>query len=427
MPLTTLEERVFARLDARLSRNVGPPLVVALSGGGDSVALLALASAWAARRGRRVLALTVDHGLQADSGAWTRRAGEQAHDLGCDWSALAWTGPRLGTGLPAAARRGRHALLARAAREAGAVAILMAHTADDRAEADVMRDAGTPIGRLREWAPSPVWPEGRGVMLLRPLLEESRADLRNLLRARGLDWIEDPANQDLRFARARARKHLSGMAAGERRDPEEALAHQAQVRTPVSPRSAGVLDVPRGVDARTLAAVLTCAGGRERPPRGDRVAALEARLTKGEDFEAVLGGARMSAQGPRAVVHREPGEQARSGLAPLPLEPGVPAVWDGRFEITVEQAGWTVFPARGGLAALGPQDRARLAALPAPARGAAPVLIRDGDPRPVLAERGARVVDLVAARLAAALDQTTHEDELISARMAPDPVTAYFA
>lgn len=427
MPLSLLERRVGARLDARLCRNVTPPVALALSGGGDSVALLALAVDWARTRGRGVLALTVDHGLNPWSRDWTRRAGEQARGLGCDWAALGWTGPKPQTGLPAAARRARHALLAQAAREAGAAVILMAHTADDAAEADLMRDAGTPIGRLRDWSPSPVWPEGRGVMVCRPLLEEGRADLRDLLRARGLDWIEDPANQDLRFARPRAR--MARLVLADDGLPRPALRREGRGREEAATwtREAGIVELPRSVDAWTLAAVVTCAGGRERPPRGDRIAALKAKLARHEDVQAVLGGARLSARGAQAVVHREPGEQARSGLAPLPLESGVPAVWDGRFEITVAGAGWSVVPAQGRLTALALEDRKRLAALPPAARGAAPVLIRDDDPRPVLAGRGAHVVDLVPARLAAALDQTTHEAALIFARMAPDPATAYFA
>ena len=48
----------------------------------------------------------------------------------------------------------------------------MAHTGDDIAESDWMRDQGATLGDLRDWSPSPVWPQGRGVMLLRPLLTE---------------------------------------------------------------------------------------------------------------------------------------------------------------------------------------------------------------------------------------------------------------
>src|SRR5690606_9178284 len=87
----------------------------------------------------------------------------------------------------------------------GARVILFAHTADDVAEGDRMRAEGSTLGRLRDWSPSPAWPEGRGLMLLRPMLDVSRSELRDWLRGQGADWIDDPANEDLRYARARAR------------------------------------------------------------------------------------------------------------------------------------------------------------------------------------------------------------------------------
>ena len=186
--------------------------MLALSGGGDSVALLHLAADWARARGRRLLALTVDHNLNAMSADWTRFAGEAARAVGADWRELSWDAPQAGPGLTARARAARHGLIAEAARAAGAGVVLMAHTLDDAAEADWMRERGSTLGRVREWSPSPVWPEGRDLMLLRPLLDERREGLRGYLRARGQGWIEDPANADERFGRSRARLALAAEA-----------------------------------------------------------------------------------------------------------------------------------------------------------------------------------------------------------------------
>src|SRR5690606_29362936 len=91
--------------------------------------------------------------------------------------------------------------------------VLLAHTADDIAEADRMRDDGSTLGRLRDWSPSPAWPEGRGLMLLRPMLDARRGDIRDWLKQPGRDWIDDPANDDLRSARSRARARLAQEAA----------------------------------------------------------------------------------------------------------------------------------------------------------------------------------------------------------------------
>ncbi|RZJ02335.1 MAG: tRNA(Ile)-lysidine synthetase, partial [Brevundimonas sp.] len=165
-------------MSARLERNVDRPVALALSGGGDSIALLRLATDWARENGRRLLALTVDHGLSPASADWTAFAEGAAREAGADWRGLAWTGPKPSTGLPAAARRARHGLVADAAREAGARVILFAHTADDIAEGEVMREEGSTLGRLRDWAPSPAWPEGRGLVLLRPMLDAGRAEVR---------------------------------------------------------------------------------------------------------------------------------------------------------------------------------------------------------------------------------------------------------
>lgn len=382
-------------------------MVVALSGGGDSVALLHLAADWARAHGRRLLALTVDHDLNPDSAQWTARAAAAARALGADWRGLGWSGDKPATGLPAAARLARHRLIADAARQAGARVILIAHTADDRDEGELMRAEGSTLGRLRDWSPSPVWPEGRGLMLLRPLLSVRRAALRDWLTARGAYWIEDPANDDLRYARPRARKAL---AAGTPAPPSQ----------PGGP-GRGVLGVrqdsiglSRDVDARALSAALVCAGGGDRPPRGDRLAAVLSRLAAGEAFVATLSGARIQADGADVTVTREPGEFRRAAAPPLPLPSGVEVVWDGRWALTAPEPGWSVVPAAGRMASLSDADHAHLQALPAAARGARPVLIRNAPDAAVLAGEAFRAHALVEARLASALDGMTHEDDLVA-------------
>ena len=177
------------------------------------MALLEIAAMWAKGAGRRLLAITVDHRLNPDSADWSRRCQATARALGADWVERRWEGEKPGTGLPAAARRARHGLIADAAREAGARVVLFAHTADDIAESDWMRERGSTLGRLREWSPSPAWPEGRGLMLLRPMLDERREILREWLREAGRDWIEDPGNAG--FGRGRARAALNPLPGGE--------------------------------------------------------------------------------------------------------------------------------------------------------------------------------------------------------------------
>jgi tRNA(Ile)-lysidine synthase len=393
------------------------------------MALLHLAADWARARGRRLLALTVDHHLNPMSEDWTRFAGEAARAVGADWRALSWDAPVVGPGLTARARAARHGLIAEVARTAGARVVLLAHTLDDVAEAEWMRARGSTLGRVREWSPSPVWPQGRGLLLLRPLLDERRETLRGYLRARGTTWIEDPANADARFGRSRARAALAGAEDGLALPTRSLLRfdHPERERGTAAFAWAGVVELPRDVSGATLAAALLCAGGGAVPPRGERLERLKARLAAGEDFAAVLARARVEASGENVRLMREPGEMKRSPPERVTLTPGVAAVWDGRFEITAREEGWRVEAAAGRLATLAEADRRVLGGLPAAARGALPVLLRDDENGPILAWRGAHVRALGARRLSLALGETTQESDLFHPMHGETPPTDLFS
>lgn len=403
-PALLLAGRVAERLNARLQHNVSSPVALALSGGGDSMALLELAADWARTAGRRLVAITIDHGLSPRSRDWSHVCGRAARSRGADWIERRWEGDKPATGLPAAARRARHALIAEAARAAGARVVLFGHTADDIAESDWMRARGSSLGQLREWSPSPVWPEGRDLMLFRPLLGERREALRALLRARERDWIEDPANTG--FARGQARRALGGGLGAEGLPPPNPTGRTGSERA----RPLGLGEGFEGAGA--LALTLVCAAGHDRLPRSDRLAALAARLARGDPFAATLAGGRVERREGRVLVTREAGDLRRHPPRPLSLIAGQPAVWDGRYEITADDSGWHVVPALGLLARLTDGDRAIVARSPATARGTLPVLIREGSTAPILAWRKARVHSLAPRRLSLALGETTQESDL---------------
>ena len=187
------------------------------------------------------------------------------------------------------------------------------------------------------------------------------------------------------------------------------------------------MEVKRDAPASTLAAALLCAGGGAVPPRGDRLAGLRARLAGGEDFAAGLAGARVEADGASVRLMREPGEMKRRPPETVRLEPGVAAVWDGRFEITTREDGWRVEAAAGRLARLSEADRRVVAGLPAAARGGLPVLVRDGGSGPILAWRAATVRALGVRRLALALGETTQEADLFHPMHGETPPTDLFS
>lgn len=418
-----LSNPAASAFDRRLDPASEAPIAVALSGGGDSLALLVRALAWARPRGREVHALCVDHGINPQSPSWTRFCGETAERLGARFLALNWAGPKPAAGLPAAARAARHALLADAAREIGARVVLTGHTADDVAEEAWMRARGSTLGRLREWAPSPAWPQGRGVFLFRPLLDRTRDSLRAELRSLGLCWIEDPANADLRYARSRAREALDGepVHATPAGDPDPALwaattEHGSEIM--IDRRAFAAAD--RGAARAYLAAAVRCASGGAGPLRAAATDRIATALGAPEREISVVGGTRIEATQATVRLVREAGETARGGLRPLRLGRGAVAVWDGRFELETDEAGWSVLPARGSLAALDPADRKALKEFSPAARAVQPILVREGSARPVLAGRAARVRSLVGDRLRAASGAASCERAIGRGDVAPE-------
>lgn len=313
-------------LERRLDPGASAPLAVALSGGGDSLALLHLTLDWANRNGRPVLALTVDHGLNSESAGWTAEAGARAKRLGADWQALAWAGPKPSTGIQARARSARHALLAQAARTAGARVLLMGHTADDIAESEAMRASDAPgLGRLREWSPSPAWPAGRGVFLLRPLLGVRRADLRAYLEDRGAQWHDDPANADRRFARVRARQTLAARTDAPQSqealdlDPAiPALAHSFWF-SPDAVHAAlhALTTAPPAIARPVVAAALLSVSGTDRPPRRAELDRLLDNIAAGAPSN--LAGCWIAAHEAAVSIVREPPRRGRPPRAEEPM------------------------------------------------------------------------------------------------------------
>jgi tRNA(Ile)-lysidine synthase len=233
-------------------------LVLAVSGGADSTALLVLAARWRAARktGPTLVAVTIDHGLRPESAAEARAVKRLAGRLGVRHRTLRWSGQKPKTGLQQAARIARYGLLAAFARTVRANHILTAHTLDDQAETVLIRmSRGSGIsglcgmrsmthlaltGRMlnhSQRSPSlvqscsaqslhspggPTQPKlqrktrgdkTRGELLLvRPFLETPKARLIATLQAADIPHVEDASNRDPRFARSRLRELMPALA-----------------------------------------------------------------------------------------------------------------------------------------------------------------------------------------------------------------------
>jgi len=190
-----------------------PAIVLAVSGGPDSIALMWLAARWrrTLARGPRLIAVTVDHGLRVQAAREARDVKHLARTLDLPHRTMRWTGAKPRTGLPAAARAARYRLLAQAARASGATHILTAHTRDDQAETLLMRLVrGSGMAGLAAMARQS---ERDGVLLARPFLQVSKSQLIATLKKAKIGFADDPTNRDTGFTRPRLRAIMPALAA----------------------------------------------------------------------------------------------------------------------------------------------------------------------------------------------------------------------
>ena len=183
---------------------------VALSGGGDSMALLHLLTRCFQGHDVEILAATVDHGLRQGSAQEARQVAAMATRMGVDHEILLWQGWQGEGNLQDQARRARYRLLGDWAQRRQIPVLARGHTADDQAETVLMRLARA--AGVDGLAAMPLRRALNEITLLRPLLKVTRAQLRRYLTQNDLTWIEDPSNQDRRFERVRLRQAMKDLA-----------------------------------------------------------------------------------------------------------------------------------------------------------------------------------------------------------------------
>ncbi|GGZ29662.1 tRNA lysidine(34) synthetase TilS [Asticcacaulis endophyticus] len=416
---------IFKSFERYLIPGSAQPLGVAVSGGGDSVALLCLLRLW----GKRPLEVfCVDHGLNPQSVGWCAQVEALAERLGHSVTRLDWIGDKPATGIQAAARQARHGLMADAARGKDIEVLCLGHNRDDILEASLMRDMGSSVGAPEMWAPSPVWPQGRGVFIYRPLLNVPRQSLRDWLTAIGVGWVDDPANENPKYLRSRARAELTGCEPAASKVPDMPINISELLSVPQTLGWAGVITIdtgyfeslPQAAAHKVVAAAMVSAGGGARLPRSDSVAAIITGLKRGEVGPFVLSGARLIRRGNTILIGREPGDMTRRAVSPLMLAPAAAAMWDGRFEVRAGACPVTIMAVQGHKGALSEADLARYLQVPAGLRGALPVVkmrSETGNRLVLLSEPdnsdGVTLRSWVALRFLYALGQVANEYDLL--------------
>jgi tRNA(Ile)-lysidine synthase len=283
----------MARLDAPW------PAAIAVSGGGDSLALMHLLRDWAKTTHRKPpVVLTVDHKLQPRSAANARQVSGWAKKAGLKVHLLTWKGAKPRADIEAEARQARYRLMGDWCHKHGIAALYVGHTRDDQAETFLLRLARGSgldgLAAMRAVSPYPL--EGfAGLQLIRPMIDFERDVLREHLTARGQEWFDDPMNADPRFSRVRIRaamEHLeaAGLTPGRIAD---AAAHLGRAREALDAVTAAVIRracraegnailveagalraAPREVGLRALAQLLMAVSGQSYRPRFERLERL---------------------------------------------------------------------------------------------------------------------------------------------------------
>ena len=337
----TSEGVLFNALDRHFWPTIPGRIGVAVSGGSDSLALLHILVDWGQAP---LVAATVDHGLRPEAQDEAAYVARICEGLGVPHQTLTWQGWNGRGNLQDHARRNRYALLSEWAQNESIEAVCLGHTENDQAETFLMRLARE--SGLDGLTGMPATTERFGMRFDRPLLGVGRAALRSYLEKRGVDWVEDPSNDDAGFDRIKARQALESLAslgisagkigqtihnlAQERRLVAETAKDYALRLTRVAGGDlvfdrAGLRQLNPELQRRLLAAAFRWIATEDYPPRRDALADILAAVQ--EKRNATLHGCLMLATDMTVRITREYN-------AVRVLSSSTNALWDGRWTLS---------------------------------------------------------------------------------------------
>ncbi len=357
-----------ALFDTRFSKlSAFDGLVIAVSGGADSLALLHLLSKWRQRQTDRnhstpeFKVATVDHGLRVEAQQEATFVAEQAKALGFEHVTLTWDGDKPASGVQEAARHARYDLMAAFGVQSWPdkrVAIVTAHTLDDQIETFWMRLArGSGLEGLTAMSDARLLETHANVTLVRPLLKVARSELLHVLQARKLSWVEDPSNADETYERVRWRKAqatleqlgltqdslaltLSRLARAEAALEDTLETFSRAVKLQLHDGMFSTFDLmpyqsaSEELRVRFLSRLIGAYGGQAMPPRLVKVEALVAALMADNVKTSTLGGCLIRVRSGQVMIMREPD---RAAFPVLAITPGERTVWDARFRVSVSE------------------------------------------------------------------------------------------
>ncbi len=316
---------------------------IAVSGGGDSMALLHAAQKWSELSGVPIEAVTVNHGLRTEAADEAAMVAQFCARVDVPHTVLQWDGAQAQGNIAAAGRDARYRLIAEWAKARQISSVLLGHTADDIAETFLMRlarKAGVDGLSMMD-----VRFVRNGVKWARPFWQQERADLRDYLRRHNVQWVDDPTNEDVSYERPKARKVMAALeplgitvdmlksVAMTIESARSALEHYTfeEARRTTTCIAGDVLlphratpPIPPEIRRRLMIAALRFVGGKGYAPRADAILELEAGVMQNERH--TLAGCVVTSDKTTLRIAREY-NAVKDTVVPLD------EIWDGRWQI----------------------------------------------------------------------------------------------